>query len=109
MYASGQKYACIPTDVSLTSPAILAASPNAGTTVAGTLAKVRAKCVRGVLKDRKGRKIVFYRTAGCWGNPPADYLQILDRQRKELAALRAKNIVIELPCGGPGLPDRSIP
>lgn len=75
--------------------------PVAGTkkvTVKQKLISVKARCRRGKLVDRKLREIRFFKSE-CWGNPPADYLEIEQRRRKELAQLKKKYAVIEIACG----------
>lgn len=67
-------------------------------TVKEKLIAIRARCRRGKLVDAKRREIRFFK-AECWGNPPADYLEIQQRQRGELARLRKKYTVIEIACG----------
>ena len=62
------------------------------------LKRLKARCRRGKLVDAKRREIKFFK-AECWGNPPADYLEIQQRQRGELARLRKKYTVIEIACG----------
>ena len=77
-------------------------------TVKQALKKMRARCVRGKLVDGKGRQVRFYFLQGCWGNPPADYLEILDQQRKEIEKLKKQYTVIEMTCNPSGLPGQSI-
>ncbi len=67
-------------------------------TVKEKLNAIKARCRRGKLVDAKRREIRFFK-AECWGNPPADYLEIQQRQRGELARLRKKYTVIEIACG----------
>ena len=69
-------------------------------TVRTTLKAIGARCSTEKLIDRRGRRIRFYFLKGCWGNPPADYLEILDRQRDELKRLRKRSTVIEISCDG---------
>jgi hypothetical protein len=71
-------------------------------TVAQKLAELKAHCRRGKLLDSKGREIRFYRLIGCWGNPPEDYQEQLERQAKELARLRKRYRVIEMTCNPSG-------
>src|SRR3982750_4624097 len=54
-------------------------------TVEQKLRELRARCARGKLVDGRGREIRFYRLQGCWGNPPADYQEILQHQGQELS------------------------
>jgi hypothetical protein len=75
-------------------------------TVAQKLRELRARCRRGKLVDAKGTEIRFYQLIGCWGNPPDDYQEQLERQAKELAKLRKRYRVIEMTCNSTGLDDR---
>jgi hypothetical protein len=77
-------------------------------TVKQALKKMGARCLRGKLVDGKGKQIRFYFLQGCWGNPPADYLETLDRQRKEIGELRKRYTVIEMTCNPGGIPQQSI-
>ena len=77
-------------------------------TVKQTLKKMSSRCVGGELVDKKGKNIRFYFLQGCWGNPPADYQEILDRQAKEIAELKKHYTVIEMTCNPSGLPRQSI-
>lgn len=77
-------------------------------TVKQTLKKIGARCVAGKLVDDKGKQIRFYFLQGCWGNPPADYQEILDRQSKEIERLKKNCTVIEMTCNPSGLPRQSI-
>ena len=71
-------------------------------TVDETLKKLKAKCKRGKLVDASGKEIYFYRLRGCWGNPPADYQEILSQQQRELENLRQRYRVIEMTCNVSG-------
>ena len=96
--AMAQTFKCMPDDVKLED--IVTQT----TSVKQTLTKLRARCYRGKLVDRKNRQIRFYRTQGCWGNPPADYQEILEKQRKEIADLKKKYTLVEITCNPSGLP-----
>ena len=72
------------------------------TTVSDKLKQLDARCVNGNLVDKSGKEIHFYRLVGCWGNPPEDYQEILDRQTRELTELKKKYRVIELTCNPTG-------
>ena len=74
-------------------------------TVKQVLKTLKARCIRGELKDRRGKSIRFYQLHGCWGNPPPDYLEIMEKQRKELEDLKKKYTVIEMTCSS-GSPER---
>ena len=67
-------------------------------TVAQKLKELRARCRKRKLVDASGREIRFYKLIGCWGNPPEDYQEQLERQTKELAKLRKRYRVIEMTC-----------
>ena len=57
-------------------------------TVEQKLAELKANCKNGKLVDGAGTEIYFYKLTGCWGNPPRNYQEILERQEAELAILR---------------------
>ncbi len=73
-------------------------------TVEDKLIELQARCEHGRLVDVDSKEIRFYRLIGCWGNPPADYRELLDQQRTELEGLKARYTVIEMTCS----PDRDI-
>jgi hypothetical protein len=67
-------------------------------TVRQKLLELKARCKKGKLVDRAGKEIRFYRLAGCWGNPPADYQEILAQQQRELDEMKKRYRVIEIEC-----------
>ena len=67
-------------------------------TVGERLKQLKARCRRGKLLGTDGRQIYFYRLTGCWGNPPANYQDSLQRQSKELEKLKRRYTVIEMTC-----------
>lgn len=71
-------------------------------TVEQKLKELKARCKKGKLVDATGKEIRFYRLTGCWGNPPADYQEILKRQNSELESLRKRYRVIEMTCNPSG-------
>lgn len=71
-------------------------------TVKQKIMELKARCKRGKLVDGRGREIRFYRLQGCWGNPPADYQEILEHQRRELESLKKRYTVIEMTCNPSG-------
>lgn len=79
-----------------------ASGPPRKITVQDKLTALQARCRDGKLVDETGREIVFYRLIGCWGNPPADYQELLAKQRTDLAALRERFTVIEMTCNPTG-------
>lgn len=99
--------ACLPSDVE--ADEVISVEPAAlgkvarQTTVREKLNQIRARCRAKRLVDTRGKQIYFYRLTGCWGNPPENYEEILDNQRKELAQLRRRYRVIEISCNPSGL------
>jgi hypothetical protein len=73
------------------------------TTVEQKLIELKARCKSGRLVDATGKQIYFYRLEGCWGNPPPDYQEILERQDQELKKLRKRYRVIEMTCNPEGV------
>ena len=99
--------ACLPKDIKRTdivsAPIGKPGHANAGrVTVEQKLKQIGARCRKGKLVDVDGKEVYFYRLQGCWGNPPPDYQEILERQRKELEALRQRYRVIEMTCNSSG-------
>jgi hypothetical protein len=56
----------------------------------------------GKLIDANHRAIVFFRESGCWGYPPPDHREILQKQRAELETLRKEHTVITMTCNPSG-------
>jgi hypothetical protein len=101
-----------PADVVSTQPVKIGANRDEvkTITVARKLKELRARCRKRKLVDAGGKEIRFYRLIGCWGNPPEDYQEQLERQAKELAKLRKRYRVIEMTCNPSGEQiSRSIP
>jgi hypothetical protein len=73
------------------------------TTVEDKLTELKAHCKKRKLVDAAGKEIYFFRMTGCWGNPPANYQEILKRQNDELEKLRKRYTVIELTCNQEGV------
>lgn len=92
--ASAQKYQCVPDGFSITDKTVDQGSPALG----DVLKKLKARCTRGTLKDKKNKTVRLVRREGCWGNPPADYQEILQAQSTAIAELRKKYTVIEVGC-----------
>lgn len=100
-----QKYPCLAPNIKEDSAASWVAETSAKgeqktnkITVGQTLRKLGAECWRGTLVDGRRKPIYFFDLQGCWGNPPADYLEILDQQKEEISKLRKKYTVIEMTC-----------
>lgn len=101
---------CLPSDIKLTdavSAQIIRSDASGNVvkrlTVKEKLTALKARCKKGKLVDRRGRQIYFYRLTGCWGNPPANYGEILERQRNELSKLKKRYTVVEISCNTSGL------
>lgn len=108
-------YPCLPPDITedtvvsyrtLTSPK--GKSSVEPITVGQTLRKLQAKCTSSGRLLRGRTPVRFYLLQNCWGNPPEDYLEILAQQKREIARLKKKNIVIEIACNASGTPLRSV-
>ncbi len=98
---------CLPPDVQLSS--IVSAQALGGgkvvkVTVQQTLNQIGAQCRSGTLVDSTGREIRFYPLTGCWGNPPDNSQDILQRQQAAIAKLKEQYTVIEMTCNPSGLP-----
>jgi len=88
---------CLPKEIKLEDIVSFSLDSKPNVTVKDELSRLKAKCVNGKLVDEKGKEIKFFRPS-CWGNPPADYAEILERERKELAELQKKHTVIIFKC-----------
>jgi hypothetical protein len=66
-------------------------------TVEKTLIQMKAQCRNRKLVDAKRREIRFFRPS-CWGNPPADYQDIQQRENSELQKLKRTFAVIVFAC-----------
>ncbi len=71
-------------------------------TVEQKLNELKARCRRGKLVDATGTELRFYKLAGCWGHPSPDDQEVLERQNRELIALRKHYRVIEMTCNPAG-------
>jgi hypothetical protein len=104
---------CLPADIKLSDvvDATTARDPNGHpvglhkVTVEQKLDELKAGCNgKNKLVDGSGREIIFYHLTGCWGNPPADYREILRKQRDEITRLKQQYAVIEMTCNPSGGP-----
>ena len=98
---------CLPPDVKLNDVVEASIVGHANgqhkVTVEGKLNELKATCDRdNKLIDASGRQIVFYHLTGCWGNPPADYRELLEKQREEINKLKQHFTVIEMTCNPSG-------
>ena len=105
--ASGSKSqrfsSCLPEGVKLTTEILedsdgSTSAKDKPKTVASKLAELRARCKNRKLVSRNGKEIRIVQLIGCWGNPPEDYQEQVQRQQREIEELRKKYIVIEIPC-----------
>ena len=99
---------CLPTDVKLNDVVEASIAGNANdqhkVTVESKLNELKATYDRdNKLIDGSGKQVVFYHLIGCWGNPPADYRELLEKQREEINKLKQKFTVIEMTCNSSGL------
>jgi len=83
-------------------------APSKNVTVKARLSQLKAHCTRGRLVDGKGRQIRFVTLIGCWGNPPDNYLELLENQNREIQQLKKRYTVIQIPCGRGSIDLRSI-
>ena len=94
---SSQTFPCLPKDVRPDEVVSFGAKATQNLTVEKKLREMKARCRRGKLVDAKGREIRFFHPS-CWGNPPSDYLEIQERENKELADLKKRYTVIVFGC-----------
>lgn len=66
-------------------------------TIKDKLLELKAECRAGKLIDANKKEIKFFRLA-CFGNPPADYEEIMQKQQEELDHLQQQYTVIILGC-----------
>lgn len=108
------KYPCLPSNVKEADVAKYKVVDKQGAntiekvTVKQELDRIGATCKSGKLVDCNGREIKFFQMQGCWGNPPADYLEILEKQKEDLERLKKDFTVIEMTCETAGVPLQSI-
>jgi hypothetical protein len=88
---------CLPPGTGLTEVVSYGSNGQGNVTVQKKLTQIKARCRNRKLIDAKGREIRFHRPA-CWGNPPADYLEIQQRESEELLKLRKTYTVIVFGC-----------
>ena len=98
---------CLPSDIDA-GEVVSFESPSPGqvarkVTVTAKLNQLGARCRAKRLVDAKGREIRFYRLTNCWGNPPENYQEIVDKQNQELARLRRRFRVVEISCNPSGV------
>lgn len=73
-------------------------------TVEQKLNHLKATCnAENKLVDGNGRQIVFYHLIGCWGYPPPDYQERLQKQQREIERLKQQHTVIAMTCNPSGV------
>lgn len=90
--------ACLPEDVKLDEVVSIEGEATKPVTVRQKLTELKARCKSGKLVDGKGKPIQFVHLIGCWGNPPEDYEEQIERQRAEIKRLKTKFTVVEISC-----------
>lgn len=89
---------CAPSNIKLSDIVVTYNSRNK-ITVQQTLSNMAAKCdSANKLVDSSNKEIRFYQLVGCWGNPPANYLELQKKQNDEIDALKKQYTVILMPC-----------
>lgn len=73
-------------------------------TVEQKLIELKANCRENKIVDSSGKDIYFYRLTGCWGNPPAGYEDIMQKQQEKINKLKEQYTVIEMTCNPSGIP-----
>jgi hypothetical protein len=91
------RFDCLPKDVHLDDVVTYRKTTKGNVTVEKTLIQMKAQCRNRKLVDAKRRQIRFFRPS-CWGNPPADYLEIQQRENSELQKLKRTYAVIVFAC-----------
>jgi hypothetical protein len=96
---------CLPADIKLSD---VVETTNGGShkiTAEEKLNALKATCnIDNKLVDGNGKQIVFYHLTGCWGYPPPNYQEILQKQRGEIDRLKQQYTVIEMTCNPSGTP-----
>lgn len=91
------RFDCLPKDVQLNDVVTYAKTAKRNVTVEKKLIEMKAQCRNSKLVDAKRREIRFFRPS-CWGNPPADYLEIRQRENAELEKLKRSHAVVVFGC-----------
>ena len=66
-------------------------------TIEDKLVELKAHCAKGKLVDGKEREIRFFKFA-CFGNPPADFEELRQKELQELEKLRKNYCVLVIEC-----------
>ena len=103
---------CLPDGIKLSDVVEVAMAGNANgqpvkphqITIEQKLKDLKATCNReNKLVDGNGRRIVFYHLIGCWGNPPPNYRELLQKQQADIQRLKQQYTVIEMTCNPSGV------
>ena len=93
---------CLPADIKLSDVVSIDPGGEQKVTAVQKLQELGARCINGKLVDAAGKEIYFYRLIGCWGNPPADYQELLQKQEAEIERLSRQYTVIQMTCNPEG-------
>jgi hypothetical protein len=97
---SGGQLPCLPDTFDLTEVIAYRTLPNGKevkTRLKDRLVELKATCRDGKLVDQQRREIKLFRFA-CFGNPPADYDEIQQKEQQELSQLKKHYTVILIQC-----------
>ena len=100
VHKTAQQFACLPEGFTLTDIVAYRNGKNGkeeNLTIKDKLLELKAECRAGKLIDANKKEIKFFRLA-CFGNPPADYEEIMQKQQEELHHLQQQYTVIILGC-----------
>ena len=94
---------CLPEGIKLTSEIFEESDGSSNAkrkpkTLQAKLTDLRARCKNRKLVTRNGKEIRIVQLIGCWGNPPEDYREQMDRQQRDIKELSKKYVVIQIPC-----------
>ncbi len=96
---------CLPTGRKMTDVVSIDMNGKNKVTVADKLAELHAYCsTNKTLFAGNGKEVYFYNLIGCWGNPPEDYQEQLQRQDAEIRELQKRYEVIQMTCNPSGVP-----
>lgn len=96
--ASTSEFPCLPEGFQLEDK--IAAGPKASMqplTIKDKLLELKAHCKRGKLVDSKGKEIRLFKFT-CFGNPPDNYQEIVQKESQTLANLQKRYKVLVIPC-----------
>jgi hypothetical protein len=97
---SSVQFDCLPKDFQLTdivSYRKRQKSEDKQITIEDKLVELKAHCKAGKLIDSKGQEVRFFKLS-CFGNPPENIDEIVQKERQTLATLQKKYRVIVIEC-----------